>query len=697
MKFGLQLFNLTLPVALALSLSLAHRPQPVGALENAGTPSEAPQVVFEANKGQSAPQVKFLSRHRDSSLFLTAAEAVVALRINEKTGAALRLRWLGANPNLQMVGVQPQAGVSNYYLGSDPQRWQTNVGHYAKVQYRSVYPGIDMVWYGQKRELEYDFVVQPGADLRAIRLELQGAERLELDKQGDLLLRLPGGATLKQPRPLVYQQVNGKRRAVEGRYVLAGRQTIGFVVGRYDRTQPLVIDPVLRYSTYLGGSGEDLGDALAVDRTGSVYVTGESFSADFPTTAGAYQLSPAGGGDVFVTKLNGTGSALVYSTFIGGSASEVGERVVVDRQGNAYVGGTTASPNFPTTNGAYQTASGGGEDAFIAKLDASGGALVYSTYLGGSADDAGDEIALDRAGSVLVAGVTASGDFPVSAGAFQSTPGGGEDAFVAKLNPAGSALVYSTLLGGSEDDVADAIDLDSEGNAVVTGVTASPDFPLSTRALQRRLRGDTDAFVSRFNADGSALVFSTYLGGNADEEGDEIGVDSAGNVYITGITNSANFPTTPGSYQGTIGGGEDAFVAKLNPAGTALVYSTFLGGSADDAGDGIAVDQAGNVYLTGQTFSADFPVTADAFQPTIGGGEDSFVTKLSTTGASLVYSTFLGGSGSDSADEIVVQAGNAFVTGSTDSPDFPTTPRAYQKALSGGSDAFVVKITDPAP
>jgi hypothetical protein len=611
----------------------------------------------------------------------------------------LRVRLVGATPNPRVIGTEALPGKSHYFLGSDPQAWRTEIPHFVKVRYEAVYPGVDLVYYGTAGQLEYDFVVASGADPGAITLAFAGVDTLALDPQGDLLLHTAGGP-IRQHKPTIYQEGNGIRQEIAGGYVLKDRQQVGFQVAAYDASRPLIIDPVLSYSTYLGGSANDVGFGIAVDAAGNAYITGQTSSANFPTSA-AFDTTLAGTIDAFVTKLNPDGSALVYSTYLGGGGIDIGRGIAADAAGNAYVTGQTSSGTFPTTASPFQPALAGGSDAFVTKLNPDGSALVYSTFLGGVAGDIGRGIALDAAGNAYVTGDTASSaDFPTTAGAFdQIFNGGSNDAFVTKLNPDGSALVYSTFLGGSTSDASSGIAVDASGNAYVTGNTASSaDFPTTTGAFDQIFNGGSnDAFVTKLNPAGTApLVYSTFLGGGNDDLGIGIAVDATGNAYMTGYTLSADFPTTAGVFDGTLGGFTDAFITKLNPAGTALVYSTYLGGGDDDLGIGIAVDATGNAYMTGDTFSSDFP-TASPVQEVFGGIDDAFVTKLNPDGSALVSSTFLGGVAGDIGRGIALDAsGNAYVTGQTSSGTFPTTASPVQPALAGGSDAFVTKLAELA-
>ena len=676
---------------------------------------------FEANRGQTHEDVRFLARGAGYSLFLTPTGAVLTLIKPESlarkraargssrprgpaTRTVLRMTFADANPDPRVTGLEELPGKANYFIGNDPAKWRTDVPTYAKVHYQEVYPGIDLVYYGKQRQLEYDLVVRPGADPSAIALRLTGADKVEVDVQGDLVLHTAAGP-IRQQKPFIYQEVGGARKEIPGGYVLKGEQRVGFKIAAHDARRPLVIDPILSYSTYLGGGGADRSHAIAVDAAGNAYVTGGTFSPDFPTTAGAFQTSlGAGTFQAFVTKLNPSGSALVYSTYLGGNGGDESYGIAVDAAGNAYVTGRTFSPDFPTTAGAFQTTYGGEQDAFVTQLDAAGSALVYSTYLGGNRYDEGNSIAVDPAGNAYVGGLTQSFDFPTTAGAFQTRAVGDTNAFVAKLDSAGCTLVYCTYLGGSGNTGGGGLAVDASGNVYVEGATDSIDFPTTTGAFQTTYGGGiSDAFVAKLDLAGAALVYSTYLGGSGEDSTFGLAVDADGNAYVTGGTFSSDFPTTMGALQTIHGGGsDDAFVTKLDATGSVLVYSTYLGGSGGDTGLGITVDTAGNAFVTGNTDSSDFPTTATAFQTTYGGGTaDAFVTQLDAAGSALVYSTYLGGSGNEWGSAIALDTlpnPNAYVTGFTHSGDFPTTADAFQASSARVSefvpDAFVAKITD---
>jgi hypothetical protein len=669
-------------------------------------------LSFEANQGQTDEEVKFLTRGHGYAMFMTSGGAVMELRAPSKENkppeavgeispgkrrrsmesepfAVLRMKLVGANRRARVEGTEESPGKSNYFIGNDPSQWRVDVPNYTRVRYESVYPGVDLVYYGNHGQLESDFIVGAGEDARAIRLRIEGARRMRINRDGDLEIKIHGGQVVLG-KPVVYQQIQGEERhLVAGRYTVLGKHEVGFEVASYEKSEPLIIDPVLRYSTYLGGSGNDYVYGIAVDAAGNAYVTGQTDSANFPTT-NPLAGTNAGNNDAFVTKLNAAGDALVYSTYLGGSGVDSGNRIAVDVEGNAYLTGNTTSTNFPTMN-PLQASLGGTSNAFVTKLNAVGNALVYSTYLGGSGRDGGYGIAVDVEGNAYVTGYTTSTNFP-TVNPFQASLGGTEDAFVTKLNTAGNAVVYSTYLGGSDGDAGDGIAVDVEGNAYVTGFTYSTDFP-TKNPFQASLGGAQDAFVTKLDGVGNAAFYSTYLGGSGYDYGYGIAVDAAGNAYVTGYTTSTNFPTV-NPFQASLDGTEDAFVTKLNTAGNAVVYSTYLGGSGGDGGYGIAVDAAGNAYVTGYTYSTDFP-TKNPFQATLGGGSDAFVVKFNTSGNAVVYSTYLGGSGGDGGYGIAVDAGNAYVTGPTYSANFPTM-NPFQAASGGSSDAFVAKIFFPA-
>jgi Beta-propeller repeat/Abnormal spindle-like microcephaly-assoc'd, ASPM-SPD-2-Hydin len=722
-------------------------------------------LSFELNAGQTDSRVKFLSRGPGYTVFLTKDEAVLALASGhkskpertsangalplvgfrdlsspspkpQKTSAVLRMHLIGANTNAQVAGMDQLPGTTNYFLGKDARSWRTAVATYRKVGYQNVYPGIDLVYYGDQRQLEYDFVVAPGSDPAAIKFGMAGASHMQLDAgTGDLILRTASG-NVHFHKPVAYQVEtsnsvpssleNQQKTYVNSHFVLDSANRITFELGSYDHSKALVIDPVLSYSTYLGGASNDYATAIAVDSTGSAYVTGYTTSANFPVTPGAYQ-STCGGGtctsstiDAFVTKLNSTGTALIYSTYLGGSGKDYGYGIAVDASGDAFIAGTTYSSDFPITAGSFQQKCGGNScasgDGFVTELNSTGSGLVYSTYLAGSTANQMNAIALDSSGNAYVTGYTRATNFPVTAGVFQPACASCKqalvDSYVTKLNSSGTALVYSSYLGGNNADVGYAIAVDSSENAYITGYTYSTNFPTTTGAFQTTSGAPTAVFVTKVNSTGSAKVYSTYLGGSATGSsacpacGSAIAVDAEGNAYVAGLTWETNFPTTPGAYQGAFAGGfHDAFITKLNPTGTGLVYSTYLGGTGDDGATSIVLDSSGVAYVKGNTFSTNFPTTPGTFSSTYVGGtySEAFIAILNPTGTGLNYSTYLGGAtGSEygSATSMIaidnLTPPDIFVTGYSNSPKFPVSTGAFQTTLGGANDGFVTKFS-PSP
>jgi len=622
-------------------------------------------------------------------LYLTQAEAVLA----PSKGRPLREKFTQANLSARIVGEAQQPSASNYFVGNDPAKWRASIANYGRVRYSGVYPGIDLVYYGREGNLEYDWIVAPGADPRRIRIAFENADRLRIDRQGDLVIT-SGDSEYRHKKPTLYQQIAGRRVAVSGSWILHGNES-SFRIGAYDPGKELVIDPPLIYSTYHGGNGLDYAYAVAVDSVGNTYVNGGAGSANFPTT-NPLQSSLQGTEDVFITKINPSGSAKLYSTYLGGGAADEGRGIAVDVQGNVYVTGSTSSLDFPT-KGAVQAKQGGSGDAFLAKLNATGSALVYSTYLGGIGTDAGSAVAVDSAGNAYVIGSTFSADFPTK-NAFQAAKGAQQDAFVAKMNPAGTKLVYSTFLGGNAVDQGNGIAVDAAGSAYVTGYTGSTDFPLQS-PLRSSNANSVDAFVTKINPAGSALVYSTYLGGSTTDYGTAIAVDSSGSAYVTGVTNSDDF-SLANAIDSTLGSHavDDAFVAKFNPAGSALVYSTYVGGGSEDEAYAIAIDQAGNAYITGRTNSSDFPLTNPIQATRV--AFDMFVTEINAAGTARLFSTFIGGTGSESGRGIAVdKLGNIHIAGEGTSTDFPVV-KPLQSTSGGGSgpqDGFVLLLGDAMP
>ncbi|MFQ5612200.1 MAG: SBBP repeat-containing protein [Anaerolineae bacterium] len=671
---------------------------------------------FVPNAGQAAANVRFQAPGANGALFFTPAEVVLSLPAQSgspQNAAVLRLRFEGANPTPEVIAFDRLPGIVNYLIGDDPAQWRANLPTYAGLTYRQLYPGIDLHYEGAAGALKGTYRVAPGADPGYIRWRYDGATGVRMDEaSGDLLIDLPAATDKQASRgageqgripqspisnpqspiveraPLAWQTIGGQRQPVSVHYAIAADGSIGFALGSYDPAYPLILDPTLDYSTYLGGVSVDHGRDIAVDAAGNAYVTGSTASSNFPT-ANPFQAANAGSSDAFVAKLNPDGSTLLYATYLGGNQADSGAGIAVDAAGNVYVTGQTASSNFPTVN-PVQGANRGSDDAFIAKLNPTGSTLLYATYLGGIFDDFGFSIAVDAAGNAYVTGLTASSNF-LTVNPLQPALDGSSDAFVTKLNPTGSALVYSTYLGGDEVEAGYGIAVDAAGNAYVTGYTHALNFP-TVNPLQPTFGGYWDAFVTKINPAGSALVYSTFLGGWWYDYGYDIAVDPSGNAYVTGFTTSSDFPTVNPLQPVAGGGGRDAFVTKVNSTGSALVYSTYLGGNGTDDGQSIAADTSGNAFVAGVTASSNFP-TANPLQSVHGGGlSDAFVAKLNPAGSAFGYATYLGGSGDDLGLGIAVDAsGNAYLTGSTASGNFPTA-NPLQAANAGGNDAFVARI-----
>ena len=676
------------PALAALSL-LAAAPGRV----SIGKYEEVP-LSFEPNRGQAPADVRFLARGPGYAVGLSANASTVVLGAER---AVVRINLLGANANSTGSAEGPLGGQVQYFIGNSPAGWRTGIPTYGRVRFGDVYPGIDLIYYGNQKQLEYDFELGPGADPSRIRLWFEGTKSLSIDANGDLVLGM-GKGELRHRRPRAYQRRDGAERPIAAGYRIIGRHEVRIEVTTYDHSLPLTIDPVLSYSTYLGGFRNDRAWGMAVDASGCAYLVGESLSTNFPA-ANALQAVNKGNIDVFVTKLNASGTGMVFSTYIGGADVDVGSGIALDATGNIYITGYTRSTAFPVTVGAYRTTKSGGEDAFVAKLAPTGGSLVYSTFVGAAGNDRAQAIAVDASGNAHIAGYTTSVAFP-RVSAAQATFGGGTDAFVAKLNASGSALVYSTYLGGSSNDTASGIAVDSSGNAYITGQTQSSNFPVRS-AYQTNKAGSGDAFVVKLSAAG-AFIFSTHLGGKGMDSAKAIALDAQSNIYLTGSTYSIDFPTSSSAFQRTKSGEYDVFVTKMNSTGTALVRSTYLGGAESDEGTAIAVDASGIPYVAGFTASHNFPMS-NACQPSFGGVRDAFVAALTSTGSALQYSTYLGGSGDDRAQAVAVGGSSVYVAGYTLSTDFPTTAGALFLTPAGSTDAFSARLgglavmTSPVP
>ncbi len=638
---------------------------------------------------------------------------------NDK-GVVLKYEFENANSVIP-IGKSRCSWNTNYFIGNDPDNWHTDVANYNEIVYEEVWDGIDMIYKSVDGNLKYDIVVSPGADPTQIQINIEGSQGIKVDNSKDLLIETEYWDIMDTGLISFYE--GNEDELIESKFELKDLDTIGFSLGEYDRSKCIIIDPLL-HSTYIGGRGEDCGCGIEVDSSGNAYITGytDDDTTDYPTTTGAYNTSHNGNEDVFITKLNSSGSSLIYSTFIGGSNNDGGwggidvgfSDIEIDTKGNAYVTGSTDSTNYPTTTGAYSISHNGGNyDVFVTKLNSLGSSLIYSTFIGGSNDEGGNDIEIDKSGNVYVTGYTSSTDYPTTYGAYDTSHNGNYDVFVTKLNSSGSTIKYSTFIGGSGSETGWGIAIDHGNNAFVTGNTSSTDYPTTSGAFARTYNGSGslnkygDAFITKLNSSGSSLNYSTFIGGSGWDLAFSIAVDSNGNAHITGGSedHTTDFPTTTGAYDTTHNGGthmmyNDVFVTKFNSNGSSLLYSTFIGGSGCDWGTGIAIDTNGNSYVTGSTVSTNFPVTSNAYDKSFNKNYDIFISKLDSSGSSLNYSTYIGGStalsGSYPSDwpwEIAIDnKENVFITGRTTSTDYPTTSRAYDTSLNGNGDVFVTKL-----
>jgi hypothetical protein len=670
-------------------------PSPPAPADETSTYPRLP-LSFVPNQGQADARALYSAQAGGASLHFTRDRVAITLEGKDKAHA-LHLRFLGANPSPTLTGEDRQKGRVNYFTANAS---QTNIPTYGELRYRNLWPGIDLAFRGEGGTLKYEFHVAPGADPSDIRLAYAGAESLSLGAAGALLIETPLG-TVRDQAPRSYQRSGRRRVAVESAYSTTGNR-YGFELGAYERTKPLVIDPGLVYSTFLGGTQTDATAGIVVDDAENAYVSGYTQSSDFPTTPGAHDTTVSQT-DVFIAKLNPSATGFVYATYLGGSAAESPSGIDIDSAGNVYVSGTTDSPDFPTTPGAFDGALGTfyDLDGFVTKLNTDGSALGYSTYLGGEEIDQARGIAVDNGGNAYVTG-SSYGDYPLTPGAPDATPAGASgDAVVTKLNASGTALEYSTFLGGNGEDWTGGIAVDADGSAYVAGETTSSDFPVTLEAFDTGLSGVEDTFLTKVNPAGTAFTYSTYLGGSGDERGASLAVDSDGNAYVSGKTGSSpDFPTTPGAYDRVVSD-RNRFLTKFNSTGSGLIYSTFLKTGAQ-SWSALEVDSQGNAYLAGTSWGGT-PTTPGAYDRTFftsgSGGmpDDAFLTKFNPTGSVLEYSTYLGtdDDAAVSVADLALDADNdVYLAGSTSSPYFPTTPGVLDTTVSG-SDGFVAKFELP--
>jgi hypothetical protein len=694
-----------------------HRVEAAGAADEASVTARTIDVArtlpmrFEPNRGQTDGRATFLARGAGYAVFLTADGATLALAARRETAPgetageaakdassvreAIRMDIVDARRDAVVTPEQPLGGRSNYFRGHDASKWITDVPQFGRVRYVGVYDGVDAVFYGNQESLEYDFVVAPGADPSQIRIRFQGQESLDVSAEGDLVLRMQNGE-LRQYRAVVTQEGASGKRDVAARYDVGYDGTIGFTLSGYDPALPLIIDPPLVYADFIGGNGLDRPRRIAVDPTGAAYITGHTESGDFPTRPGSFDTMLGGARDAFVSKISADGSMLVYSSFLGGASLDVGNDIYVDATGSAYVVGETQSSGFPVTVGAFDTTWNSFNDAFITKLNPDGGSLAFSTFLGGGSNDFANAFALDSSANIYVTGYTFSQNFPIRLPAFDTSHNGIQDVFVSKLSANGSTLLNSTFVGSLSNERGEGIAIDAGGNAYVTGITGSTGFPTTVGAFDRSHNGLDDVFLTKLLPDFSGLVYSTLIGSNTVETAKAVAVDATGSAYVVGDCGTGGYPTTPGAFDTTTNGGDDVFVTKFNPSASALVYSTYIGGTLNDfAGHSVFVDADAIVTLAGYTFSSGFPTTPDAADSSFNGSSDCFVTRLNATGAALVYSTFVGGLTIEECFDIAYDATNsAYITGITDSPNFAVAGFGVRDQ-SNGFVARVRTVPDP--
>ena len=668
---------------------------------------------FEQNLGQFDPRVEFAARAAGSMMFLTGNSAMYVLPYEEAGPTverstqrfhAVSMTFANACADIASSGNDLSEHRTNYFLGDVASKWRSGIPNYREVRFDNVYDGISVAWYGRENgATQYDFVVAPNADATQIELLFDGTDSVSLSDNGDLLIATPAG-TIKQQRPFTYQVGQDSQRVeIPSSFSIDGN-TVRFNLGEYDRGRELVIDPTVTLnniplSTFLGSFGDDAVNDITVDQIGSMYVTGRTLSISFPTTTGTFDTTSNGNEDTFVARLNGSGTGLIFSTYIGGTFYDEGKGIQVDAQGNIYIVGS-AGPAYPTTGGAYDTTFNGGSDVGVTKLSSAGSSLIFSTYIGTSSIDNSTAIAIDSSGNSYIVGQTSDTvvDFPTTAGAFDTTHNGNEDAFLTKFNDTGTALIYSTFVGGSDIDIATNVSVNSSGEATVAGTTTdgTTDLQTTAGAYDTTHNGVTDIFVSRFNAAGSAQLFSTLIGGPGIDNARGMEIDAAGSVYVAAMANPG-YPTTPGAFDTVATGSSETGVTKLNSTGSSLVYSTFLGGTQSESPRGVAVDQFGHAYIAVSNFDGDYPTTPGAYDTTFNGSTDVAVTMLNQSGTGLIYSTYVGSSGAEFPNSIALdQNGNIYIGGQATlgATPFPTTPDAYQSFNGGGADGFITKLGD---
>jgi hypothetical protein len=704
MSTSAMLGNFRLALFLGAALTLAAAPREAAITQAQAMLAQTP-LRFEANQGQWAPAVLYAARSGGYDLMFTARGPALLLAGSHRVDISLPNS--NPAPTIEAVGKLPTR--TDYFVGAR-ENWHTNIASYSRIRYGAVYPGVDVVYYGRQNQLEFDFVLQPGADPRAISLRFRGAKHLSITSEGDLAFEF-GNGRMVQKKPLIYQEdpATSTRRQIPGRYVLVARNVVGLRVDGYDRKRPLVIDPTLMYCSYLGGSGSDQINAVQVDSQGHLYVAGSTTTADLLATNGAYSTDKISQTSIFLAIIDivpGSGYPILYFTYIGGGGVENPLSLAVDAQENVYLTGTTTSTNFPTTVNAVQTTGAGSVvSGFVLELNPFGlsgpVSLVYSTFLGGTTGDtSANGIAVDRHGLIYVIGSTKATDFPLTDSAYMGVTWGPQDAFLCQIDPNAGVLNYSTYLGGELADQGRAIAVAPNGLVYFAVTTESTEFPMAGYAYNYNLTapfGIVIGVMDMTQVGAASLVYATYFGGSDIQEVRGIALDSAGRLLVTGYTLANDFPVTPDAFQPKPGGNGDAFVSLVNPLDWShfLVYSTYLGGSLGEVAYGIAGDSAGNIYVAGYTLSPDFPTTADGFEPNWGGGIDLFLTKLKpgTPGSGgLLSSTYIGERGVYSPTALTLgRDGTIYVVG-WGGVGLPSSANALQGYGGGLSDGFIMVL-----
>lgn len=667
-------------------------------------------LFFERNAGQIQDNVKFFTRGRGYSFYFTPQEIVMVLQGTNPglSASVLKMSFIGANPKPTIEGVEQLKSKSNYIIGNNSKNWRTDVSHFSKVAYQGLYSGIDAIFYGNGEEFEYDLCIAPGISPHNARFFIEGADQLFTDSEGNLHIIANEGRELLMHKPFVYQKVNDELVGISGEYILLAKNEVGFSIGPYDVTKELIIDPILDYSSYMGGAGHSQMTQIVVDRGGNAFVIGHTVGLTTDDSS-EFEFDSQ---KVVISKIDTSkegNASLVYSTYLGGSGTsgECEGGIALDHEGNIFVSGQTDSADFPVTEGAFKTIlEPDSINAFVLKLDPDGANFIYSTFLGGSQIDWSYGLKVDSSGKAYVTGVAISNDFPTTTNALQpSKPENAETtSYLSVLNETGSKLIYSSYLGskGRSQTYGHHLAIDKQGNGYLTGFTNGLDFPVTPGAYQRKCKGSGNVFVTKINpfakTGAESLVYSTYLGGSNKDAGNGIAVDDIGNAYVTGYSQSVDFPVTLQAFEPSKpsrSGMSSGFVAKFNDKGTDLIYSTFLGGSENDCANAIVLDEHKNAYVTGYTSSLDFPITDHALQNDLIGDENAFISKINQKGSSLAYSSYLGGNEEDRGSGIAVDNnGIAYVVGHTNSPDFPTTKNGLQKGLTaeGISSGFITKV-----